>query len=199
MNVSYLDNPLHNAIYNLVAAQSSILDLGCGNGRLLSVLKRQKKCKVIGVEFSIQNVVTCIENDVPILQLNLEDGLNIFDDHTFDIVLQINTLQVLKNTETMLRDTARIGKSAIVAFPNFAWWKNRFSILNGTMPVNKTLPYAWYNTPNIRVGTYADFHVLAKKCHLRVIDSYGLSGTKEIRFLPNIRAETAIFKLSGEP
>jgi methionine biosynthesis protein MetW len=111
------------------------------------------------------------------------------------VVLQIDTLQHLRNAETMLRETARVGKIGIVAFPNFGHWFNRLSVLRGRMPVTKRLPYQWYDTPNIRVGTYADFADLAGKNGLRVLDSFGLQHGQEVRLLPNLMAGTAVFKL----
>jgi methionine biosynthesis protein MetW len=95
----------------------------------------------------------------------------------------------------MLRETARVGRQAIVAFPNFAHWPNRLSVLQGRMPVTKRLPYQWYDTPNIRVGTYADFEVLAQRLGLVITDSFGLEQGREVRFLPNLLASTAVFKL----
>ena len=103
------------------------------------------------------------QRGVNVIQLNLEDGLALFEDRSFDVVLQLDTLQHLRNTEKMLRETARVGRIGIVSFPNFAHWPNRLRVASGRMPVTKTLPYQWYDTPNIRVGTYADFEVLARK------------------------------------
>jgi methionine biosynthesis protein MetW len=110
------------------------------------------------------------------------------------VVLQIDTLQHLRNAETMLRETAGVGAVGIVAFPNFAHWPNRLSVLRGRMPVTRRLPYQWYDTPNIRVGTHADFAELASKNTLRVLDAFGLQEGHEVRFLPNLRAGTAVFK-----
>jgi len=117
-----------------------------------------------------------------------------FDDASFDVVLQIDTLQHLRNAEVMLRETARVGRIGIVAFPNFAHWPNRISIARGRMPVTRRLPYQWYDTPNIRVGTFKDFGVLARKNRLRVLDCFGLEAGHEVRWLPNARASTAVFK-----
>ena len=128
-----------------------------------------------------------------VIQLNLDEGLAMFDDNSFDVVLQIDTLQHLRNAETMLRETARVGRTGVVAFPNFAHWPNRLSILRGRMPVTRRLPYQWYDTPNIRVGTYKDFEVLATKNSLRILDSFGLQDGQEVRWLPNARAGTAVF------
>jgi methionine biosynthesis protein MetW len=129
--------------------------------------------------------------------LNLEEGLAMFGDATFDVVLQLDTLQHLRNAEKMLRETARVGRLGIVSFPNFAHWPNRVSVLRGRMPVTKTLPYQWYDTPNIRVGTHADFETLARKNGLAILDSFGLRDGRPIRFCPNARASVAVFKFQG--
>jgi len=132
---------------------------------------------------------------VNVIQLNLDEGLTMFADQSFDVVLQIDTLQHLRNAEVMLRETVRVGRTGILAFPNFAHWPNRLSILTGRMPVTKRLPYQWYDTPNIRVGTYADFAQLATQNHLKIIDSFGLQEGQEVRGWPNLMAGTAVFKL----
>ena len=121
--------------------------------------------------------------------------LSAIENQSFDVVLQIDTLQHLRNAEVMLRETVRVGRMGILAFPNFAHWPNRLSVLQGRMPVTKRLPYEWYDTPNIRVGTYADFAQLARKNKLRVLDSFGLHLGQVVRTLPNLRAGTAVFKL----
>jgi len=131
-----------------------------------------------------------------VLQLNLDQGLTVFGDASFDVVLQIDTLQHLRNAETMLRETARVGRVGVVAFPNFAHWPNRLSILQGRMPVTKRLPYQWYDTPNIRVGTHADLAMLAQRNGLRVLDSFGLQDGRTVRFAPNLRAGTSVYKLA---
>ena len=181
------------AIAALVPVGSRVLDLGCGDGALLDYLQRERGCSGYGIEIDDANVLACARRGVNVIQLNLEEGLAIFADHSFDVVLQIDTLQHLRNAETMLRETARVGRSGIVAFPNFAHWPNRLSVLLGRMPVTRRLPYQWYDTPNIRVGTYADFAVLAQKNQLRILDAFGLQEGQTVRFLPNIRASTAVF------
>ena len=154
-------------IARLVPEGSRVLDLGCGNGEMLDHLQRTRGCSGYGVEI---------------------------DDASFDVVLQLQTLQHLRNTEHMLRETARVGRIGILSFPNFAHWPNRLRVAAGRMPVTRALPYQWYDTPNIRVGTFADFEVLAGKCGLDVTDAFGLQHGRAVRWLPNLRASVAVFR-----
>ena len=190
------DIGLIQSIARLVPRGSRVLDLGCGGGELLAHLMTEKACTGYGVEIDDAKVHACLQRGVNVLQLNLEGGLSMFDDHSFDVVLQIDTLQHLRNAETMLLETARVGRMGVVAFPNFAHWPNRLSVLQGQMPVTKRLPYQWYDTPNIRVGTHADFEVLTRRHGLRVQESFGLHHGKEVRTWPNLLASTAVFCVS---
>ncbi len=187
------DPQVMQALANLVPRGSRVLDLGCGNGAFLSLLQSERGCTGYGVEIDDANVLACVQRGVSVIQLNLEQGLSMFEDQSFDVVLQIDTLQHLRNAETMLRETARVGRMGVVAFPNFAHWPNRWSVLTGRMPVTKRLPYQWYDTPNIRVGTYSDFALLAQKNNLRITDAFGLHQGRVIRHWPNWRAATAVF------
>jgi methionine biosynthesis protein MetW len=182
-------------IARLVPEGARVLDLGCGTGELLAHLMRERGCTGYGVELSDANVQACVARGVNVIQQNLEEGLALFADGSFDVVLQIDTLQHLRNAEVMLRETARVGRMGIVAFPNFAHWPNRLAVLRGRMPVTKVLPYQWYDTPNIRVGTLCDFRALALKNQLRILDEFGLQDGREVRFWPNARASRAVFQL----
>jgi len=181
-------------IGDLVPHGSRVLDLGCGNGELLAWLQRHKGCSGYGIEIDDANVLACVQRGVNVVQLNLEEGLALFDDQSFDVVLQIETLQHLRNAERMLHETARVGRIGIVSFPNFAHWPNRVRVVGGRMPVTRALPYEWYDTPNIRVGTYADFEVLARKNGLQIRDAFGLQDGRVVRTLPNLLASVAVFK-----
>ena len=183
------------SIAALVPFGSRVLDLGCGTGELLDYLIRGRGCSGYGVEIDDANVQACVARDVNVIQLNLDEGLEVFGDASFDVVLQIDTLQHLRNAEVMLRETARVGRIGIVAFPNFGHWPNRIAVLRGRMPVTKILPYQWYDTPNIRVGTLHDFKALADKNKLQIIDQFGLQDGREVRWWPNARASRAVFKI----
>ena len=186
-------------IAELVPRGARVLDLGCGSGELLAHLIEQRGCSGYGVEIADDNLLACARRGVNVVQLNLEEGLALFDDLSFDVVLQLDTLQHLRNTEKMLRETARVGRIGIVSFPNFAHWPNRLRVASGRMPVTKVLPYQWYDTPNIRVGTYADFEVLARKNGLSILDSFGVQEGQAVRRWPNLRASVAVFKFERQP
>jgi methionine biosynthesis protein MetW len=190
------DLSIQDALAQLVPEGARVLDLGCGDGAMLAHLQATRGCSGYGVEIDDANVLACVQRGVNVIQLNLDEGLAMFDDASFDVVLQIDTLQHLRNAEVMLRETARVGRVGIVAFPNFAHWPNRFSVLQGRMPVTKRLPYQWYDTPNIRVGTHADLGALARKNGLRVIDSFGLQDGQVLRWMPNWFAGTSVYKLA---
>ena len=191
-------NPvLRDAVVKMVPYGSRVLDLGCGDGAMLAYLQQHHGCSGYGVEIDDANVLACVKRGVEVIQLNLDQGLAMFDDQSFDVVLQIDTLQHLRNAQTMLMETVRVGRMGIVTFPNFAHWPNRLSVLLGRMPVTKKLPFEWYDTPNIRVGTFADFLSLAKKNQLHIQDAFGLQDNGVIRHWPNARAATAVFQLSA--
>lgn len=190
-------NANQKALAALVPANSRVLDLGCGDGTLLAHLRDAKGCKTYGVELDDTNVIACAQKGLNVIQLNLEAGLAMFGDKAFDYVLQLDTLPNIRHTEIALRETARVGKRGLISFANFAYWPLRWQVMKGRLPVTKELPYEWYNTPNVRVATYADFEALAAKCNLKVHDSFGLTDGQIIRTLPNLRGSEAVFVFSG--
>jgi methionine biosynthesis protein MetW len=133
---------------------------------------------------------------VNVIQQNLEDGLAMFADDAFDTVLCLSALQMMKHVEEVLRDVARVGREAIVSFPNFAHWPHRLSLLLGRMPVSESLPYQWYDTPNLRCATIRDFEELAREVGLEVLECVALAeGGSPVDFLPNWRGSLAVFRL----
>jgi methionine biosynthesis protein MetW len=183
---------------NLIPHKSRVLDLGCGDGTLLEYLIQERGCFGYGIELDDENVGVCVKRGVQVLQLDLEKGLKLFEDQSFDVVLQIDTLQHLRNAEIMLKETARVGKMGVVTFPNFAHWPNRWSVFRGRMPVTKHLPYEWYDTPNIRVATFRDFQILAEKNQLNILEAFGLNNTERVQYFSNLRASTAVFKFTTQ-
>jgi methionine biosynthesis protein MetW len=181
-------------IAELVPPGSRVLDLGCGRGELLAHLRDTRQCTGYGIEIDDDNVLACTQRGVNVIQLNLEDGLAIFEDQSFDVVLQLETMQHLRHTERLLRETARVGRVGIMSFPNFAHWPNRLRVATGRMPVTKALPYQWYDTPNIRVGTYTDCEVLLRRDGFEVLDGFGIQDGRAVRRFPNLMASVAVFK-----
>jgi methionine biosynthesis protein MetW len=182
-------------IAHWVQKQSHVLDLGCGDGVMLDYLQSDKRCTGYGIEIDDEKIPACIDRHVSVIQQDMEAGLAIFADNAFDTVLCLSALQMMKNVEGVLRDVARVGREAIVSFPNFAYWPHRVALLRGRMPVSKSLPYEWYDTPNLRCATIKDFEELANAVGLEVLERVALDDGKPVSFLPNWRGSLAVFRL----
>ncbi len=183
-------------IAHWVREGSQVLDLGCGDGVMLDYLQSDKHCFGYGIEIDDEKIPACIERNVMVIQQDLEAGLAIFANNAFDTVLCLSALQMMKNVEGILREIARVGREAIVSFPNFAYWPHRVSLLRGRMPVSKSLPYEWYDTPNLRCATIKDFEELANEVGLEVIECVALDEQgKPVSTLPNWRGSLAVFRL----
>ncbi|SUA36089.1 methionine biosynthesis MetW [Neisseria zoodegmatis] len=183
-------------IYDWIPESSRVLDLGCGNGELLSALIQRKQCTGYGVEIDTEGVIASIERGVSVIQADLEQGLQDFGDNSFDILVLSQTIQAMQNTETILQDLTRVAKQAIVSFPNFGYWRNRLQIgLCGHMPVSERMPYQWYNTPNIHWCTLQDFDRLCAKNHIRVLERAVMTAGKRINILPNLLGSLAFYRV----
>ena len=177
---------------------SRVLDLGCGDGVLLKHLWQTRQAPGYGVEIDDAKVVECIRNDVNVLQLDLEDGLAAFADRSFDYVILSETLQAIHKQEPLMQEMLRVGREAIVSFPNFGFWKARIQIaFSGHMPVSKELPYQWYDTPNVHHCTLIDFEALCAKLHLRILERVVLRDGNPVTVLPNLLGSLAIYRVSA--
>ena len=183
-----------SAIARWISSGSEVLDVGCGDGSLLSYLKQSRLAHVYGVELADDKVLACAQKGLNIIQQNLEAGLALFEDKSFDTVILSQTLQTIHQTERILSEIARVGKECVVSFPNFGHWSHRLAVLQGRMPVSKSLPYQWYDTPNVRVLTIDDFESLAPAVGLRLLDRVVLHEGAPVSFLPNLRGSLAIYR-----
>jgi methionine biosynthesis protein MetW len=183
------------AIANWIAPNSQVLDLGCGDGSFLQFLQNQKPVHTYGVEIDDVRVLACVQKGLNVIQQDLEGGLALFDDDSFDTVVLSQTLQTIHQTEKILREVVRVGKESIVSFPNFGHWSHRLAVGLGRMPVSKSLPYQWYNTPNVRVLTVEDFEKLASSLGLQVIDQCILHDGRQVTLMPNFFGSLALFRV----
>jgi methionine biosynthesis protein MetW len=182
-------------IANWISPNSQVLDLGCGDGSFLEFLQKQKPVHAYGVEIDDGRVLACVQKGLNVIQQDLEGGLALFEDNSFDTVVLSQTVQTIHQTEKILREIVRVGKESIVSFPNFGHWSHRLAVALGRMPVSKSLPYQWYNTPNVRVLTVADFEKLASSLGLQVIDQCILHDGRQVTLMPNLFGSLALFRV----
>lgn len=184
-----------------VKQHAKVLDLGCGNGRLLSHLQDKKNVCGYGIENDADNISECIRAGVNVIEQDLDKGLSNFADQSFDVVIMTLALQAVKAPDKMLDEMLRIGREAIVTFPNFAHWRCRLYLgFKGKMPVSETLPYTWYNTPNIHLSTFADLEELCEAKNVNIMRRNVVDYDNEITLLnriwPNLFGEVAIYHLT---
>lgn len=180
---------------------SRVLDLGCGDGTLLHYLMQERRVKGYGLEIDQNNVIAAIDKGVNVIQGDLDQGLSkYFDDDSFDYVVMTQTLQAVQRPDLLLQEMLRIGREGIVTFPNMGYWKNRLQLLAGRMPVTRTLPYEWYNTPNIHLCTLLDFEDLCRRLNIRILTAsvvnHAHQRTLASRLRPNLFGEIAVYRLT---
>jgi len=183
-------------ISNWVSFGSKVLDLGCGDGELLQFLRLSLEVKGYGVEKDA-NWLACMENGSNVIQMDLEDGLSGFEDQSFDTVILSQTLQAMHNTEEIVQEMLRVGREVIVTFPNFGYWRNRLQITNGRMPVSKTLPYQWYDTPNVHLCTINDFDQFCKNHKISILERCVITNSQTVNFMPNLLGNLAMYRLKA--
>ena len=185
-------------IANWVKFGSKVLDLGCGDGELLKFLRGSLEVKGYGVEKDDANVLACLENGSNVIQMDLEDGLSGFEDQSFNTVILSQTLQAMHNTEAIVLEMLRVGQEVIVTFPNFGYWRNRIQITMGQMPVSKTLPYQWYDTPNVHLCTINDFDVFCRNHNIDILERKVITDGRQVNFMPNFLGSLAMYRLKNK-
>ena len=181
------------AIAGFIKPQASVLDLGCGDGTLLRFLQDTREATGYGVEIADERVLACVRNGVNVVQTDLERGLSGFEDDSFDYVVLSQTLQAMRNSEIIIREMLRVGREGIVTFPNFGYWKNRLEVLRGHMPVSENLPYQWFNTPNVRLCTLADFERFCEERQIRIVERKVLTEGRAVASFPNLLGALAVY------
>ena len=185
------------AIADWVTAGARVLDLGCGDGSLLRYLRQTRHAPGYGVEIDDASVLDCVANDVNVLQVDLESGLSLFADRSFDCVILSETLQTIHRTELLMKEMLRVGREVIVSFPNFGHWSARLQVAFGRMPVSETLPYEWYETPNVHHCTIVDFEDLCRRLKVRIRERLVLHSGKPVTFLPNLLGSLAVYRCTA--
>ena len=196
----------HQLAERWIAPHTQVLDLGCGNGELLAHLQQKLGVRGYGLEIDEEKINEAIGNGLSIIEQDLNDGLSRFADNSFDTVVMARALQAVKSPDTLLLDMLRVGREAIITFPNFAHWQNRLHLgLKGMMPVSEALPYEWYDTPNIHLCTFKDFEKLCAQHDIDIINRFAVSDSPRghsvlmntlIRQAPNLLADVAIYRVT---
>ena len=190
-----------SVIEKWIEVRSKVLDLGCGNGNILSELQKTKDINGLGVEIEEKNIEECLLQNINVIEQNIDDGLINFSNDSFDVVILSQTIQVLKNPNTALEEITRIGKTCIVTIPNFGHWRSRLSLLlNGRMPVTSPLPESWHATPNIHLCTLKDFEMLCSELLISIEERVTVNSNNESKWYlniwPNLFSASAIYKIS---
>jgi len=189
--------PDHQIIIDIIHEGAHVLDLGCGNGELLSLLRQHKNALVQGIELDEEQMHACVESGLTVLQGDIESGLVDYPDQSFDYVILNQIMQEIKKADYVISESLRLGRKVIVGFPNFAHLSARLTLLlSGKTPINEALPYCWFETPNIRFLTIRDFIDYCAKKNISIEQQYYLGKKGRISFLPNLMAQNAIFVIT---
>lgn len=186
----------YNIILNWIKPRSSVLDLGCGDGELMSVLALEKQVNSQGIEVDEQAIYKCVAQGLSVLQQDIDTGLSDYFENSFDYVIIYQSFQQVKKPDFVLKEALRVGRKVIVGFPNFAYYKARFQIFfTGKVPITPSLPYEWHDTPNLHFLSISDFIEYCRARGIRIEDSAFIGNNRRIRILPNLFADTGIFLL----
>jgi len=188
--------PEFDAIAAWIEPGAQVLDLGCGDGSLLRYLKEARRAMGYGIEIDDANVLASVRNRVNVLQSDLESGLAGFESGSFDYVILSQTLQAVRRTEQIIGEMLRVGRQAIVTFPNFGYWGHRLQVLTGRMPVSSTLPYQWYDTPNVHLFTLRDFESFCAGHGIRILERVVMDRGRVVSVLPNLLGSLAVYRFN---
>lgn len=187
----------YRIIANIIPEGSNVLDLGSGSGELIEYLAKEKKAKVQGIELDEKAVYKCIEKGLNVFHSDIDSGLPDFPDKAFDYIILNQSLQEIKKIDLVVEETFRVANKVIIGFPNFANYKARYMLaIQGRSPVTKSLPYQWYDTPNVRFLSIRDFKQFCIEKNLKILETHYLGKNSELYFFPNLFARDAIFVLS---
>ena len=189
----------YDVIAQWIEPGERVLDLGCGDGSLLRHLMAVRQVQGYGVENDPDKLLASVKNGINVLQANMERGLVGMEDGFFDHVIMSLSLQAMHNTQGILAEMLRVGREAVVSFPNFGYWRHRLDIVQGHMPVSKELPHAWWNTPNIHLCTVKDFEDLCRKVGAEILDERVLHEGHTRTFLPNLLGSLGVFRFRRRP
>jgi methionine biosynthesis protein MetW len=185
-----------DAIAAWIRPGAHVLDLGCGDGSLLRFLRERRGATGYGIEIDDAKLLASVRNGVNVIQIDLESGLSGFESNSFDYVILSQTLQAVHHTETLIKEMLRVGREGVVSFPNFGFWRHRVQVTAGRMPVSRGLPYQWYNTPNVRLFTIADFELFCDEHGIRRLERVAINERGErISLLPNLLGALAVYRL----
>ena len=187
--------PDFQAIARWIRPGAQVLDLGCGDGSLLRYLRETRNAHGYGVEINDEGVLACVKNRVNVIQADLESGLSGFESGSFDYVILSQTLQAMRHTERIVREMLRVGREAIVSFPNFGHWRHRVQLLMGRMPVSRSLPYQWFNTPNVHLCTLKDFETFCEQHGVRILERMVLGNGTTVTWFPNLLGSIAVYRV----
>ena len=183
-------------IAGVIEKESKVLDLGCGEGGLLYYLTQTKQINGQGIEIDEDAIYKCVEKGLTVFHTDIERGIESYPDDSFNYVIMYNSLQQIRKVDDVISESFRLSKKIIIGFPNFAYWTARKDLLFGNSPVTKNLPYQWYNTPNLRFLSIKDFENFCAENKYKILDEFFFSNGKEIKFLPNLLSQTAVFAIS---
>lgn len=178
-----------------------VLDLGCGDGSLLTRLSRERQADALGIEIDPDQITHCLANGLNVVEQDLNNGLGNFKDDSFDVVVMAHALQTLRQPHLVIDEMLRVGKECIVTFPNFGHWSCRLYLTTkGRMPVSRFMPYSWYDTPNIHFCTVTDFEILCREQSIRILDKAVVGQNSSQSFigqlLPNVFGVTAVYHIT---